>query len=681
MKINFKNITSFIVIGILIVAILFPTMNFPTKAISGYSTLGNNGEYWAYIVGVGEYAENPIQNRPDMLTEVNDFKNVLLQSPWWSEDHIKIITAEDATRYNILAGFRWLNSVVSSDDRVVVYLTTHGNHLNFDIPPIDEADKEDEMLVSYWGFSINTSFITDDQINIMLNQLKSNYVCLIVDSCYAGGFNDHYKLLKSKPEQQRVILMASREDEVSYSGGFGPYVIDGIRGYADSNQDGVVTVEEVFAYAEPRSYTRQHPTIYDGYNGEFPLTMSMLQKSINVNSSRKMDRTLIQIPNNTEIAETSVLCGYITDSSTNQPVENALINVSGRINFEEMYTNTTTTDYTGFYFMHVPAMRIRMMITSQGYCDKLNNQLQIIENKTYWSNISLLKKPMETAVIQGYITSQENNTPLTADISLYWQGSKVDTYRNATISDENGFFKINVAPGEIDLDFSKVAYYDKSFKEINLTDYQKYWLNITLDPFPLETSMVCGYITDYLTGAPFSNVRIDVTWVNFTSEKEYSREVFSNATGYFSTPIAPGELYIDIHSWEYNYFDPYRHDAITGRPLWLNLSLQQNTVSVDIVKPLRAIYLNNQRLIPCSSTMIIGSISIETNGEGYYGFGNWEIQKVEFYIDNNLKATINKEPYVWDWTTKTFGKHTIKVIAYSYNNDTAMKEIKVTKIL
>jgi len=38
--------------------------------------------------------------------------------------------------------------------------------------------------------------------------------------------------------------MASREDEVSYSGGFGPYIIDGLRGYADSNGDGIVTLKK-----------------------------------------------------------------------------------------------------------------------------------------------------------------------------------------------------------------------------------------------------------------------------------------------------------------------------------------------------------------------------------------------------------------------------------------------------
>ena len=147
-------------------------------------------------------------------------------------------------------------------------------------------------------------------------------------------------------------------------------------------------------------------------------------------------------------------------------------------------------------------------------------------------------------------------------------------------------------------------------------------------------------------------------------------------------PIAPGELYISIRGFEYNYYDPYRHDASPGKPLWMNLSLQQNSISVDIAKPLRAIYSNNQRILPWSSTVIIGPISIEPTGENYYyGFDRWEVQKVEFYIDNALKATVTTEPYLWNWTAKTFGKHTIKVVAYGFNNDTASKEIEVTKIL
>ena len=537
MKISAKEITILIVIGILMGTSLLPTITIPSQASirQNSSTIGKATDYWALVVGVGEYAENPEENRPDMITEANDFGNLLLQSSWWSQDHIKILTTENATRGNILDGFRWLNTMAKSDDVVLVYLSTHGNHLPFDIPPQDEADQEDEMLVSYWGFALNTSFVTDDQINILLNQLKSDNVCLIVDSCYAGGFNDHYKLLKSAQEQHRIILMGSREDEVSYSGGFGPYLIDGFRGYADSNGDGIVTAEEVFAYAEPRSFSEQHPTIYDGYPGELPLTTNTLQKTSSTNiSPQQDDRTLIRIPNSMGIsAETSVLCGYITSSSNTLPVKNALVTVSGRINYEETYTNSTTTDTTGFYYMHIPAARLRVTITAQGYCDKSNYQLQVVENKTYWANLSLLPRAAETAVICGYITSQQNNTPLTANVSLSWQGSQTDTYRNTTVANQNGFYQMNVAPGTVDVDFSKDAYYDKSYNGLSLSDYQKFWLNVSLNPFPLETSMIYGYITDGSTGAPLPDIRIDVTWVNFSIKLEYSREVRTDASGFF----------------------------------------------------------------------------------------------------------------------------------------------------
>ncbi|DAC71805.1 MAG TPA: hypothetical protein DSN98_08450, partial [Thermoplasmata archaeon] len=149
-----------------------------------------------------------------------------------------------------------------------------------------------------------------------------------------------------------------------------------------------------------------------------------------------------------------------------------------------------------------------------------------------------------------------------------------------------------------------------------------------------------------------------------------------------SIPIAPGELYIDLREDGYNYYDPYRHDAVEGKPLWMNLSLQPYGISIDIAKPLQALYLNNQRILPWSSARIIGPITIEATGaDFFYGPEQWQVQKVEFYIDNALKATVTAEPYSWNWTAKTIGKHTIKVVAYGFDNDTASKEIQVTKFL
>ncbi len=152
--------------------------------------MADDTEYWALLVGVGDYAENPMEDRPDMILEVNDFYAQLLQSDWWPADHIKVLTGEDATVVNIIAGLRWLDRMEDSNDISLVYLSTHGFPLGFDIPPKDEADGTDEALVSYWGFSFPGLVIWDDELNVLLNRLESKGVCLIVDSCYAGGFND-----------------------------------------------------------------------------------------------------------------------------------------------------------------------------------------------------------------------------------------------------------------------------------------------------------------------------------------------------------------------------------------------------------------------------------------------------------------------------------------------------------
>jgi hypothetical protein len=157
----------------------------------------NSGtEYWALLFAVGVYKNNPQQDRPSMLVAVENLYNVLLDSPQWQEDHIHKITATDATGIRLIQELNWLIQNVDNDDMVIVYLTTHGSPLNdengnpVDLPPKDEADGADEILAMYDFFDNPYAFIWDDLLNFYLNQLKSKGLCLIVDSCYSGGFND-----------------------------------------------------------------------------------------------------------------------------------------------------------------------------------------------------------------------------------------------------------------------------------------------------------------------------------------------------------------------------------------------------------------------------------------------------------------------------------------------------------
>jgi hypothetical protein len=704
------------VVLILLGSGLLPFLSMQSTANMSINSTGKNPtenvaddtEYWALLVGVGDYAENPEQDRPDMILEVNDFYAQLLQSDWWPADHIKVLTGEEATVVNIIAGLRWLDRMEDSNDISLVYLSTHGFPLGIDISPKDEADGTDEALVTYWGFTYLSLVIWDDELNVLLNRLESKGVCLIVDSCYAGGFNDppnwNITDIPTDSQQQnaydaeewakgfgedvrgqkRVVLMGSCEDEEAVSGGFGPYLVDGLRGYADSNDDGSISAEELFYYAQPRSFQMQHPTLYDGYDGELPImNVQSSEQSVATDSFEQMN--IKKHDTNREplaqSVETSVLCGYVQEETTNVSIENAVVSVRGRINEYEYYENQTTTDSTGFFQMYTPAIRLRVTASADGYCDKSVGPYQMQENQTRWVNLSLYERPPETAIVTGYITDNETTHPLEmANVSISWEGTEHQYYQNMTTSGSNGFYQINVAAGNITLDIEKEGYFSKSIEDLSVSDSETLWVNVSLNPRPAENAIVCGYVTDNETGDPLGGTWLEFEWFDAETGSGYIKDTQTNASGFYSINIAPGELYMYLREMGYDYYNPYRHDAFENATVWLNCSLTRSTIEVEFNKPLNALYLQNQRVMPWTNPRIIGSIDIAA-----YIPGGWDepgdAEKVEFYVDGVLQATLTEQPYNWTWSQRTVGKHVIKVIAYDVDGDTASKEIMVNKFL
>ena len=668
-------------------------------------------EYWALLVAVAIYAENPEQDRPLMLEEVDDLYDLLLQSDWWSEDHIKVIKGENATIFNIIQGLRWLDKMEDSDDISMVFITTHGFPLDIDIPPLDEEDGADEGLISYWGFAFPNLFIWDDQLNFLLNRLESQGVCLIVDSCFAGGFNDppdwnitdmnRYPIVKDDYQesavkwiegfgedvrgQGRVVLMASREDEVSYSGGFSPYLIDGLRGFADTNLDGIITAEEAFYYTEPRT-SRQHPTMYDGYDGELPLfqlanTNTIQADDTSKNKIRSEIKTTKEQTTTEYDEENSLVCGYIKDSGTSDPIENAYVSVRGRDDQWEFYENETTTDEFGHYAMNIPSGRFRVSAYADGYLNAESSQFEINDYETRWINLSLGPRPEETAMIYGYITDGQTSDPIEgATIDLLWYEGQNQYYRNETNTDATGYYSMHIAPGYFELDFQADGYFRESMNELYIEDEEMLEINIVMYPRPEENAMVSGYITDEETGDPIVNARFELLWIDNELDYSYENETYTDGDGFYEINIAAGEVYHDIRKEDYDYYNPYRLDIVDYETLWMNVSIIKELIEVEIVKPLNAFYINNERVIPFPKARIIGEIEIEA-----YIPGSWyepgDADKVEFYIDNVLKATVTSKPFNWTWDKIAIGKHTIKVIAYDDEGNSATDEREVRKFL
>lgn len=278
--------------------------NLTLKPIDKNTICTDGTEYWALLVAVGVYLNHPEQDRPGMLIAVEDVYNSLLASENWESSHIRKITGENANLENILSGLQWLIKMDDSDDISLVYITTHGSFLPIDIPPRDEADGKDEILIPYEGFDDLTKFIWDDELVFLLNLLESKGICVIIDSCYSGGFNDRsfvkeksspighiFSKVKTIVERYhsvlwgkdfsndvsgngRMVLMSCREEELSFGSYFSEFIAEGLHGNADISMDEVCSAEEVFIYAKQRveNFEIQHPTILDMYSGDLPLT-------------------------------------------------------------------------------------------------------------------------------------------------------------------------------------------------------------------------------------------------------------------------------------------------------------------------------------------------------------------------------------------------------------------------
>jgi hypothetical protein len=98
---------------------------------------------------------------------------------------------------------------------------------------------------------------------------------------------------------------------------------------------------------------------------------------------------------------------------------------------------------------------------------------------------------------------------------------------------------------------------------------------------------------------------------------------------------------------------------------------------VVISSPLeKHLYLLGKEIAPCKLTLVIGKIDVTARVNGDVGM----IQKIEFYRDGTLQSTDTDAPFSWTWNTRSFFRHTIKVVAYYDEVNTTSSQITVWKL-
>lgn len=234
-----------------------------------------NGKIWIVLVGVSRYTTmQSLKYTDDDAYKLHSF----FKSPQGGaipDNQIKLLIDEDATKDNILKNLREAAANAEENDLVLFFFSGHG--INGSFLPSDYDGRY--QVVEH-----------QDVLNIMENS-KAKSKVVIADACHAGSFNtkgaNYETTLNSfysafnNSRGGTLLMLSSKAEETSIEsnglrqGVFSHYLINGLKGSANTNSDQLITVKEVFDYVHSnvRNFTnnRQTPVIRGNFDENMPL--------------------------------------------------------------------------------------------------------------------------------------------------------------------------------------------------------------------------------------------------------------------------------------------------------------------------------------------------------------------------------------------------------------------------
>lgn len=231
---------------------------------------------WALVVGIASYDHMPVLNYTDddAYQMFAFFKSP--EGGALDDAHLKILVDEDATKQNILQHMRKIFKQAGPNDLVILYFSGHGLPGSF--LPIDFDGINNKLM--------------HEEINAVIDSSSAKFKLCIADACHSGSLltergdlipntiETYYRsLAQSGPGS--ALLMSSKSNETSLEssglrqGVFSHFLIKGLQGGADIDNNKIVTIQELYNFIshQVRTYTgnRQSPII----EGEFDRNMAI----------------------------------------------------------------------------------------------------------------------------------------------------------------------------------------------------------------------------------------------------------------------------------------------------------------------------------------------------------------------------------------------------------------------
>ena len=166
----------------------------------------------ALVIGINRYLEPAFPQLQGATRDAQSVRSLLSTHLGFAADQIRLLTDEQATRGNILAGIRdWLVAGSRPGARVLLYFAGHGYFQTDDDG--DESDGYDEALVPHDARLLSSdsqpmrvsNLILDDDVGMHLAALHDRLVYVIVDACHAGTMTRSLSLAAADPGRVRTI--------------------------------------------------------------------------------------------------------------------------------------------------------------------------------------------------------------------------------------------------------------------------------------------------------------------------------------------------------------------------------------------------------------------------------------------------------------------------------------------
>lgn len=257
---------------------------------------------WAVVIGVGRYQSTDIPSLRYSVSDAESLYQLLVGPAGFRKEHVLLMT-DKAEKPPTLRNIKWalgtfLARSAKKDDTVLIFFAGHG------APEVDQRGVERDGLAKYLipadadPDDLYSTALPMDEMQNIFGRVEAERMVVFLDACYSGAaggrtfsakrtraanLDDQFleRLTRSKG---RAIITASRPSEVSIElaelghGIFTYYLVEGLKGAADLNRDGIITVQELYEYVEQKVSVKsrsvggnQHPVMKGEMEGALPL--------------------------------------------------------------------------------------------------------------------------------------------------------------------------------------------------------------------------------------------------------------------------------------------------------------------------------------------------------------------------------------------------------------------------